>query len=48
MTPKKYEELGFNFSSVHTDMMSTTDRVVTAHMKDGSTKIIYKNGMFQI
>ncbi len=46
MKTKDYEKLGFNFSSVHTDMMSTTNRVVTAHLKDGSTKIIYKDGMF--
>jgi aminopeptidase len=48
MNQKKYEDLGFNFSSVHTDMMSTTNRTVIAHMKDGSTKVIYKDGMFQV
>jgi aminopeptidase len=46
MNQKKYEDIGYNFSSVHTDMMSTTNRTVTAYMKDGSTKIIYKDGMF--
>jgi aminopeptidase len=46
LTKKQAETLGFNDSSVHTDIMSTTDRTVTAHLKDGSEKVIYKNGMF--
>jgi aminopeptidase len=46
MSPEDWQELGYNDSSVHTDIISTTPRTVTAHMKDGSTKIIYKNGKF--
>lgn len=46
LTTKEAEKLGFNDSSVHTDIISTTRRTVTAHLKDGSTKIIYKDGMF--
>ncbi len=46
LTDKQAEALGFNDSSVHTDMISTTRRMVTAHLKDGSTKVIYKNGRF--
>lgn len=46
MNEKDWEELGFNFSVVHTDIISTGDRTVTAIMKDGSEKIIYKDGMF--
>lgn len=46
LTDKEAERLGFNDSSVHTDMISTTRRTVTAHLKDGSTKIIYKDGRF--
>lgn len=46
LTDAEAKRLGFNDSSVHTDVVSTTDRTVTAHLKDGSTKIIYKNGMF--
>ena len=38
--------LGFNDSSVHTDIISTTDRIVTAHLKDGSSRVIYKGGEF--
>ena len=46
MSPEDWEELGYNNSSVHTDIISTAPRTVTAHMRDGSTKIIYKNGKF--
>lgn len=46
LTKKQAEKLGFNDSSVHTDIMSTTDRTVTAHLKDGTEKVIYKDGMF--
>lgn len=46
LNPADWEELGFNNSSVHTDIVSTTPRTVTAYMKDGSTQIIYKDGMF--
>lgn len=46
MSPHDWEELGYNDSSVHTDIISTTPRTVTAHMRDGSTKVIYKNGKF--
>ena len=43
-----WKSLGFNDSSVHTDIVSTTNRVVTAHMTDGSEKVIYSDGQFQI
>lgn len=46
LTTKEAERLGFNDSSVHTDVVSTTDRTVTAHLKDGSTKVIYEDGRF--
>lgn len=46
LTKKQAEKLGFNDSSVHTDIISTTKRTVTAHLKNGSTKIIYDNGQF--
>lgn len=38
--------LGFNDSSVHTDIISTTKRRVTAHLKGNKTKVIYDNGEF--
>lgn len=40
-------KLGFNDSAVHTDIVSTVDRKVTAYLKDGSTEVIYENGMFK-
>jgi aminopeptidase len=48
-TPKeKWQEMGFNESVVHTDMISTTPRRVTATLKDGSKILIYENGIFLI
>lgn len=46
LTDEEAERLGFNDSSVHTDIISTTRRTVTAHLKDGSEKVIYKDGRF--
>jgi aminopeptidase len=47
MTRKQFEKLGYNYSSVHTDIMSTTNRTVVAHLKNGKEKVIYKDGKFQ-
>jgi len=41
-----WKQLGFNDSPIHTDIVSTTDRVVTAYLKDGSKKVLYKKGRF--
>ncbi|MEO8065513.1 MAG: aminopeptidase [Candidatus Doudnabacteria bacterium] len=46
LTKKQSEALGFNDSSVHTDIISTTPRTVTAHLKNGKEKIIYAHGQF--
>jgi aminopeptidase len=48
MKSKDWEKLGFNNSSVHTDIISTTDRTVTATLKNGKEIVIYKNGKFVI
>lgn len=41
--------LGFNHcKTVHTDLISTTDRTVTATLKNGKKKIIYQNGHFTL
>jgi aminopeptidase len=48
MTPALAKKLGYNTSTIHTDMISTTDRTVTATLKDGSSKVIYQNGQFTI
>ncbi len=46
LTDKQAAALGFNDSSVHTDIISTTRRTVTAHLKNGTKKVIYKDGRF--
>lgn len=48
MTQEQFDDLGFNDSSVHTDIISTTPRTVTAHLHDGTQKVIYTNGMFTV
>lgn len=42
------KKLGFNESAIHVDMISTSDRTVTATLPGGNTKVIYKNGQFTI
>ncbi|HEY9586348.1 MAG TPA: aminopeptidase [Candidatus Paceibacterota bacterium] len=46
VSKKEWARLGYNSSSVHTDIISTTPRTVTAYLKNGKSKVIYKNGMF--
>jgi aminopeptidase len=46
LSKKQWENLGFNDSSVHTDIVSTAPRTVTAVLKDGSEKVIYQDGQF--
>lgn len=43
-----FDKLGFNVSAIHTDMISTEDRTVTATLKNGQPKVIYKKGQFTI
>ena len=43
---EEWDRLGFNESSVHTDIVSTADRTVTATLRDGSEREIYANGRF--
>lgn len=47
VSKKTWEKLGYNNSSVHTDIISTAPRTITAHLKNGETKVIYKNGEYQ-
>ena len=46
MTERDWERLGFNESVEHCDIINTNDKTVEAILKDGSKKIIYKNGQF--
>jgi len=43
-----WESYGYNDSSVHTDIVTTSDRTVTAYLSDDSKKVIYKSGHFVI
>ena len=48
LASEDWERLGFNNSIVHTDIVSTTDREVTATLADGSERLIYSGGQFQL
>jgi aminopeptidase len=48
LSEKDWEDLGYNESPEHTDIISTEDRTVTATLADGSRKVIFKNGEFQL
>jgi aminopeptidase len=43
-----WERMGFNESAIHTDIVSTADRIVTAVLADGSERVIYADGQFQL
>jgi aminopeptidase len=47
-TEKDWDAWGYNDSPEHTDIISTEDRVVTAYLPNGSKKVIFKDGMFQL
>ena len=42
----KWKKMGFNESPIHTDIISTERRIVTAVLPNGRERVIYKNGMF--
>jgi len=46
--PSQWKEMGFNDSAEHTDMMTTTDRSVTAVLENGEHRLIYQDGQFVI
>jgi len=46
VSKETWAKLGYNDSSVHTDIISTAPRTITAHLKNGKTKIVYKNGEY--
>jgi aminopeptidase len=47
-TKKDWQKMGFNDSAEHTDIISTTNRTVTATLPNGKQKIIYQNGQFTL
>lgn len=46
VTKAQWAKWGFNDSVVHTDVISTTRRTVTAFLSNGTQKIIYRDGEF--
>jgi aminopeptidase len=48
LTAADWERLGFNTSSVHTDIVSTTERTVTARLAGGGERVIYRDGEFAL
>jgi len=47
VTQEQWEDMGYNSCpKVHTDIVSTTNRTVTAFLKDNFKRVIYKDGMF--
>ncbi len=47
VSKREWERLGYNNSSVHTDIISTAPRTITAYLKNGSQKLLYKNGEYR-
>ena len=48
LSEKDWHQLGFNDSAEHTDFVSTSPRTVTAHLSDGTQKVIYQDGQFTL
>ena len=48
MSKKEMENVGFNFSAVHVDIITTEKRTVTAILRDGTEIIIYRDGKFLV
>lgn len=48
VTEKEWKKMGYNNSSVHTDIVSTTNRTVTATLESGEEVVIYRDGRFVI
>lgn len=48
VSDKQWKKMGYNNSSVHTDIVSTIDRTVTATLTNGLQLTIYKNGQFTL
>lgn len=47
VTEEQWAQMGYNSCpKVHTDIISTSDRVVTARLRNGTERVIYKDGQF--
>ena len=47
LSPERKQELGFNSSALHWDLVNTEDKRVTAVLEGGDKICIYENGQFQ-
>lgn len=48
LTKEDWAAMGYNESVVHTDVISTEDRIVTATLTSGEEIVIYKDGKFTL
>ncbi len=48
LTLERKEELGFNNSALHWDLINTEAKRVTAHLRGGGRAVIYEDGMFTV
>ncbi len=46
LTTALKKKLGFNDSALHWDLVNTEDKIVTAKLFNGKTRVIYERGMF--
>jgi aminopeptidase len=46
LSDAEWDKLGYNSSAIHNDLISTAPRTVTATLQDGTTTVIYQDGMF--
>ena len=46
LTKKMKQQLGFNDSALHWDLINTENKTVTAHLRSGKKAIIYEDGKF--
>ncbi len=48
VSEEEWDAMGYNNSVVHTDIVATSNRVVTAYLKDGTSQVIYRDGEYQV
>jgi aminopeptidase len=48
ISASKWQSMGYNDSVVHTDIISTTRRTVTAQLSNGTQRVIYRDGQFTL
>ena len=48
VTEAGWKDLGYNESVIHTDIVATSNRTVTATLPSGERKVIYREGEFTV